>query len=409
MPIKIAFISSKAYQKYISSIAQNIADIQIDFYIYEQPEEAVTIIEQLNPCDALVVGGLLPYQYIEHLIEDLPMPCLNIAQDETSVSTTLLAILTKNNLQLQDISIDVVKKIFVTNILKDMQFTEDFPKILLSTTEDLYTKHLAHYMSGQSKLIVTSVHHLYERFLKDDIPVMTMLDSTSATIQKIESLKSTVLLQKSNAIRAAAGIVKCHADDFSLFLQLVQMIHANYKRREDGNYELYATSGTLQSFLADARLQELITLFTKPFSIGFGYGQTFVEAMKHAEEAIHFAKNNEIYLLNEKSELSGPYPEKNNVLQLKLTTEKLIRMSEKTKLSALNLSKIMTFISERPSHEFSAQDLADYLLVSRRTAERTIQKLVAHQYIKIISSEMTYQKGRPRAIYTFLEFSTLNS
>lgn len=402
MPTKIAFISSRAYQKYISSIAQNITDIQIDFYIYEQPKEAITLIEQLNPCDALVIGGLLPYQYIEHLVEDLPMPYLTIAQDETSVATTLLAILTKNNLQLRDISIDVVNKDFVTNILMDMRFDEVFPKILLSTADDLYTQHLNHFTSGKSKLIVTSVHHLYECFLKEGIPVMTMLDSTSATIQKIESLKSTVLLQKSNANRAAAGIVKCHAEDFPLFSQLVPMIHANYKRRENGIYELYATSGTLQSFLADLRLRELITLFTKPFSIGFGYGQTFVEAMKHAEEAIHFAKNNEIYLLNEKSELSGPYPEKNNVLQLKLTSEKLMTMSEKTKLSALNLSKITTFIAERPSHEFSAQDLADYLLVSRRTAERTIQKLLAHQYIKITTSEMTYQKGRPRAIYTFL-------
>lgn len=402
MPIKIAFISSKAYQKYISSITQNIVDIQIDFYIYEQPEEAITLIEQLNPCDALIIGGLLPYQYIEHLIKDLSIPYLTIAQDETSVATTLLAIVTKNNLHLQDISIDVVNKDFVTNILKDMQLDEAFPKILLSTEDDLYSQHLTHYKSDQSKLIVTSVHHLYERFLKEGIPAMTMLDSTSATIQKIEALKSTVLLQKSNASRAAAGIVTCHVEDFSLFLQLTKRIHANYKRREDGIYELYATYGALQNFLTDAKLQELITLFTKPFSIGFGYGQTFVEAMKHAEEAIHFAKNNEIYLLNEKSELSGPYPEKNNVLQLKLTSEKLITMSEKTKLSALNLSKIMTFISERPSHEFSAQDLADYLLVSRRTAERTIQKLLANQYIKIVSSEMTYQKGRPRAIYTFL-------
>lgn len=400
MHIKIAFICSKTYQKYISSIAQNIEDIQIDFYVYEQPEEAVAIVSQLNPCDALIIGGILPYLQIKHLLSDLPIPTLTIAQDETSVATTLLTVFSKNPIQFEHIAIDVVNKNFVINILNDMHYEGAIPAVFLSTDKDLYEQHIERFNKDSIHLIITSVHHIYERLSREGIPVMAMLDSTSATIQKIESLKNMVLLQKSDANRAAAGIVTCHSDDFSSFLHLTQLIHANYKLRENGIYELYATSGTLQKLLNNEQLAEKLSTFTKSFSIGFGYGQTFIEAMKHAEEAIQFAKDNEIYLLNEKSELSGPYPQKKTTLQLKLTTEKIINMAEKTKLSALNLSKIMTFVAERPSHEFTAQDLADYLLVSRRTAERTIQKLLTHQFVKIVSSEMTYQKGRPRAVYT---------
>lgn len=400
MPIKIAFISSKAYKNYISSITQNIEDIQLDFYIYEQPEESLNIVQNLKPCDALIIGGLLPFLHIEHLIPQLPMPCLNIGQDETSVATTLLTLLAKKSLELKDLSIDVIDKNFVTNILSDMSYSEIYPKILLSTDQDLYEQHLNLYNTNQVKLIITSVHHLYERFQRENIPVMTIIDSKTATIQKIENLKSAVLLKKSNENRATAGIIKCHDDDFEVFLHFADMIHANYKQISAGNYELYATSGALQSLLNDIHLEEKLKQFKKPFSIGFGYGQSFVEAMHHAKEAVQFAKENEIFLLNEQSELSGPYPQKNTTLKLKLTNDNIREMAEKTTLSALNLSKVMTFIAERQSHEFTAQDLADYLHVTRRTAERTIKKLLDHNYLTLVSSEMTYQKGRPRAVYT---------
>lgn len=399
MPIKIAFISSKAYKKYISSIAQNIDDVQLDFYIYEKPEESLEIIQNLKPCDALVVGGLLPYLHIEHIISQMSIPCLNIGQDETSVATTLLTLLAKKSLELKDLAIDVIDKNFVTNILSDMNFSDRYPHILLSTEENLYNQHLELFNSGEVKLIITSVHHLYERFKHEGIPVMTIIDSKTATIQKIEALKSTVLLKKSNANRATAGIIKCHEDDFDVFLEFTRMIHANYKNRFDGSYELYATSGTLQTLLGDLELENKLASFKHPFYMGFGYGQSFIEAMNHAEEALKFSKENEIFLLNELSELSGPYPQKNTTLKLKLTDEKIIEMADKTTLSALNLSKIMTFIAERQSHEFTAQDLSDYLHVTRRTAERTIKKLLDHDYLVMVSAEMTYQKGRPRAVY----------
>ncbi|CAM5625163.1 Helix-turn-helix type 11 domain-containing protein OS=Lysinibacillus sphaericus OX=1421 GN=LS41612_20925 PE=4 SV=1 [Lysinibacillus sphaericus] len=56
MPTKIAIICSKAFMKRILSIAQNIENIQLEFYLYNQPSEAPSLLKQIKPCDALLLG-----------------------------------------------------------------------------------------------------------------------------------------------------------------------------------------------------------------------------------------------------------------------------------------------------------------------------------------------------------------
>nr|WP_255551463.1 HTH domain-containing protein [Sporosarcina sp. E16_8] len=61
----------------------------------------------------------------------------------------------------------------------------------------------------------------------------------------------------------------------------------------------------------------------------------------------------------------------------------------------------MQYSRVRQTKQFTANDLALYLDVSRRTAERTLKKLVDYKYATIIGEEMTYRQGRPRALYEF--------
>lgn len=82
-------------------------------------------------------------------------------------------------------------------------------------------------------------------------------------------------------------------------------------------------------------------------------------------------------------------------------------MAKETKLSPLNISKIMAFSKARQSLQFTAHDLSEHLQVTRRTTERILKKLVEHNYAKIVGEEMTYQQGRPRSLYE-LNFSTYN-
>lgn len=403
MHIRVALISSQAYQKYISSIAQKIADIQLDFYVYKEPEEATQLLYELQPCDALIIGGFLPYLEVKTLLPSLKIPYTHFIQDEATISTTLLAAITKYHIALDQISIDVIEPKFVTSILEDIHQLETPPYIHDATQADVDQYHRRLYDDGRVKLIITSIHQLYEKLKVDGYPVMRMQESTSATLQKLEKMRDSVLLQKSNANRMTAGILEIHPEDEAAFIHFTQAIHANYTKQNAHRMELYTTIGHLEQLLHNEKqLKACLAYFKKPYQMGFGYGESISEALQHAQDALQFTKADEIYILDEHSHLLGPYPNYQTVLPLKLDTEKQKEMAERTKLSVLSLSKMSSFIEERHTKHFTAQDVADHLHVTRRTAERMIKKLLEHGYLAVTSSEMTYRKGRPRAVYTWI-------
>ena len=89
-------------------------------------------------------------------------------------------------------------------------------------------------------------------------------------------------------------------------------------------------------------------------------------------------------MLDSNKRLQGPFPHSNVAVEMKTTEPALVKMAEKTKLSPANISKLMQYSLDRQSKQFTANDLALYLDVSRRTAERTIKKLVDNKYATII-------------------------
>ncbi|MGG2114078.1 hypothetical protein ABFY60_27225 [Lysinibacillus pakistanensis] len=73
MSTKIAVICSKAFMNRITSIAQNIKNIQLEFYPYSHPEEAPILLKQIRPCDALLLGGTLPYLHVQSSLSEIPI------------------------------------------------------------------------------------------------------------------------------------------------------------------------------------------------------------------------------------------------------------------------------------------------------------------------------------------------
>jgi len=74
MSTKIAIICSQAFMKRIIRIAQNIDNIQLEFYLYSHPSEAPALMKQIKPCDALLFGGALPFLHAQSLLSELPIP-----------------------------------------------------------------------------------------------------------------------------------------------------------------------------------------------------------------------------------------------------------------------------------------------------------------------------------------------
>ncbi|PJO44583.1 hypothetical protein [Lysinibacillus xylanilyticus] len=406
MSTKIAVICSKAFMKRINSIAQNIENIQIDFYLYNQPTEAPVLLKEMKPCDALLFGGTLPYLHAQSALSELPIPWNYIKQDETAISTTLLSLIANHTVPLNRISIDVMDPAIVENVLTEIEYCGPKPYIqpisITKPTQSILQHHIVLWEANSVDFVITSIHSVFDELQALQIPAMRMLDATNSIVQCLEETKSQSLLTKSESVKAVVGLLEAPEDkpiDYNMLTQITAATHATYKEISPYSFELYTTAGHLQKALEKENLQNLLQQTDKPFKLAFGYGHSIFEANQNAKNALTFTKPFEIYILDEHKNLLGPFPKSEVKLALKTDDPYVLQMAKKTGLSPLNISKIIHFSRERQSAQFTSHNLSEYLQVTRRTTERIIKKLVDNGYAKVVGEEMTHQQGRPRTIY----------
>ncbi|MDM5231526.1 hypothetical protein [Lysinibacillus pakistanensis] len=406
MSTKIAVICSKAFMKRITSIAQNIKNIQLEFYPYSHPEEAPILLKQIRPCDALLLGGTLPYLHAQSSLSEIPIPWNYIKQDETAISTTLLSVMANHAISLRRISIDVMNPIFVENVLKDIEYSGPRPFIqqiaVTRPTQAILQHHIALWNAQSIDFVITSIHSVFDELQKRQIPAMRMIDATNSIVQYLEETRSQSLLTKSESVKAVVGILEMpenNSFDTYILSKITAATHSTYKQITANSFELYTTAGYLQNTLAKENLQSLMQQIEIPFKLAFGFGHSILEASQNANNALTFAKPCEIFILDEHKNLLGPFPKSEIKLALKTDNPYVLQMAKLTSLSPLNISKIIDFSRERQSAQFTAYNLSEYLQVTRRTTERIIKKLVDNGYAKVVGEEMTHQQGRPRTIY----------
>jgi predicted transcriptional regulator len=167
----------------------------------------------------------------------------------------------------------------------------------------------------------------------------------------------------------------------------------------------------LEVALKEQNLQKVLKLDGKinsSLKIGIGYGYTMNEAENHATEALYFTEKQTkdkttIFLLDEDKKLIGPLFENEKQYALKNENQDIQILADQLKMTAKNLIRFFDFVRTHQFRSFSAQELADYLAVSRRSAERLIKRFLEHQLLSITGEEQPYDHGRPRSLYNLSE------
>lgn len=408
MIIKIALVGSADFCRRTEQLVASRNDIHLDSYIYREPQEAERLIETLKPCDAILFSGSLPYLSAVKKIKHLSIPALYLKQDETAVAITLLDLAIQKQLHMSRLSIDVREKSSIEAVINELNKPVTTPfvhvlgdhQIIDASTE--FHKNL--FLQGKTDHAITSIHAVYEQLNALNIPAMKMIDPESSILTMIESAKQQAILQKSNSSQIAIGIVKLNMNSLEPFVvKIADIMQAKWNKQQN-EYTLFTTKGNIEFALNNSEFLSLFDSMSPEIDIAFGYGESTVDATENAKTALDFAEENEtpaFYIVDANKQLQGPFPESNGVVELKVYDRFLVEMVEKTKLSPANISKLLTFSQSRQAKQFTANDLALYLNVTRRTAERTLKKLVQFDYAQIVGEEMTYRQGRPRALYEF--------
>jgi hypothetical protein len=414
--VKIAIIGSADFCHRTEQLVTNRKDIELTSYLYNEPQEAPSLIRTLKPCDAILFSGSLPFFYSKKVLLDIPVPSLYLKQDETAVAITLLYLSVQKQLDLKRISIDVREKSHVNHVINDLNQLIELPFVHILQDEesvrDITTFHKQLSLLQKTDIAITSVHAVYEELQQQNIPSFKMIDPETSILRSIERIKQEAILQKSISAQIAVGLIKKTNKKANLepIIEKMTSIMQAYWSQHDGEYTLFTTMGNIESSLKNNAFLSLFQELEDMGKMSFGCGETIVDATENAHFALDLIDNKNVhsfYILDIDKSLHGPFPQSNAKIEMKLYEPALVEMAEKTKLSPANISKLLVFSQIRQSRQFTANDLALNFNVTRRTAERILQKLTQFNYVKIVGEEMTYKQGRPRALYEF-NFATYN-
>lgn len=412
MVTRIAVLGSYNFIERLKHLEVELPSIHMDYYMYKTPIDAIAIIPTIKPCDAIFFSGSLPYVYTKDAREQLPIPSHYLSQDETAIATTLLSIGFSSSIPVSKLSIDLIEPQSVQHVLEDIGQMDEYPFMMkIDPTFDLkevVAFHANLQRNGEVSLAITSIHAVYQHLRENNLSVIRMIDPKSSIIKGLEETKSMALLAKSQSAKIAVGFIQTNDDKLisdDTLKKISSSIQASFTKSEKDLYMLYSTQGDVQKAFVNNYIDTWFELSSSPLKIAFGFGKTVVEATKNAKDALTYTTENSAYVITDTKELLGPFPNNQKKVHLKTNEPKIAKLAKETTLSPANISKIMQFSRSRTSVEFTAYDLEVYLQVSRRTTERILKKLVDNDYARITGEEMTYQQGRPRAIYE-LNFPT---
>lgn len=424
----IAILGSLFFWNNIKQHLTLFPQVQFIHFPYTTPDQCIKLFDEAASCsDILLFAGSIPYYYCYEKIKASHTQATYIPFDELTLALSLLSLQHQEKVELSQLSIDVPKMNSLHQVMmeasipstdvyvKDYEWVYDQPeKITQLNVNDFVRYHKELYEAGKTTLALTSLHAVFVELQKLGIPSKYMVESKQTFIMTInsalEAYQHAMLTTSQIAVISICSNQKLLGDQ-QKFLAMLEKICKRFQARvtqaQQEPYLIISTRGVIEQ-LDPAYLRSLIEQsehqFETSFTIGIGYGYSLHEAEVHSSQALFFTSkwrdaSTIICLVDADNRLHEQLFENNNKIALSSHNKVILAMAEKVKMSAKNLNVMKQFITVTNNRPFSAAELAQYINLSRRSAERIINRLIEHDYFKLAGEEHPYHQGRPRKLY----------
>lgn len=427
MKVKVAVFGGEDIVNRINKQIEGQDDIIIIPFTYKKTEDTTQLIDTAFMCDIYLFAGALPYLYAKHKIDKKRLPAVQVIFDEYMILTNLYHMKEDYHRQLNRLSIDVLDKGYADNVLKELNidgkeiYTYSFGNDDHMAIDNIIAHHQRLWVEGKIDYVLTSSDEVEQRLLKVGIPTTSMIIPGINIDKAIEKAKSMSIFNQSKSAQIVAGLVRIknlHAvkekqGEFiaqELMLKLHQILlkfsrktNASVMLDQNNLFVLFGNKAVLDHITNHYRdfplLREIEATLQVPVDISFGLGLTVKQAEQNAKLALKICaetKGSKCYIVNERQDTIGPLGVKKF-----FDTSKLYQaLIHKARLNNELSYNFIDFITIRNNEPFSSNDIAVYYKVTKRSAERTIHKLLTNEVIRIAGEERPYLKGRPRKLFT---------
>ncbi len=395
-------------------------------FIYKKAMEAPHLVEKAFMCDVYLFLEALPYLYAQHKITKKRLPTIQVAFDEYMILTSFYHLKNVHQEALRRLSIDVVDSRHVSEVLSELNLSDEtiytvtYQQETTIDIDQIVTYHQKLWDAGKIDYVLTSLHEVKESLQAKGIPTYQMVVPKINIEKAIEECKSIATLNTSKSAQIVAGYVRIknretiaeqkgaeqlHELQLRLYQILLKFGHKTYASvltNNDNQYVIFGTRGVLDHITNHYRdfplLKEMESVLHTPIEIGFGLGLTARQAEDHAKLALDACSRDDIsscYIVNDRQETIGPL----GVRKHFDTSQLYQALIHKAKLNNELSYNFIDFVQLRNNEPFSSNDIANYYRVTKRSAERTVNKLLSGNVIKVVGKEKPYVKGRPRKLF----------
>lgn len=425
MKIHIALFGLEQSVNRMIQFAEGKGDIEIVPFVYRKAEEAKGLLSQAYMCDVFLFTGPLPYLYAKEDIEKKRLPAVHVSFDEFMVSTALFRLKNEDGRDLNRMSIDIMDEDTIGAVLTELEisdreiYTYGYGQEKAFDVNRLIDFHLTKWKEKKIDFVLTSIGQV-ERALRERGVQCQRMKIPKRNMEKaIDEAITKAKFKLTKSAQIAVGFVKIknfeqivsEKGDFygqerllklhQILLKHTHQTYASVFYNGNNQFVIFGTRGILDNITHHFRdfplVQEIESQLELPVKIGFGLGLTAKQAEHHAKVALRECEQiprSNCFIVNERNELIGPLGGMEKVAQ-----SQLYRSLRRAKFNQETAQKIAKFSMMRGYKPFAADDLAEYLNVTKRRGEQTIQKLLKNRIIEVSGKEKAHQVGRPRKIY----------
>ncbi|QRG68338.1 hypothetical protein [Brevibacillus choshinensis] len=329
------------------------------------------------------------------------------------------------------VSVDMIESegMYLQESLYELDIPEEDMHVLTYDenydAEKIIQFHLDLWKEGKTQGAFTTLFAVERALQKEGIPVyrvlMTKMEIRQAMKIVIEKAKSSyfkdtqigveiIELEQMDKIAERAK-TRFHLQHLELkirqiLLLLCEKLDGSLLANGNGRYQIFSTRGAIQREIEMLRntVQQLSLEADVPVAVGVGFGETAFSAENNARKAIQHAKERPefgivivqddgviIESVGETEQLSYSYRSSDRELLDKLN---------KANVSVKTYHKIEALIQRMGWSTFTTTDIASYLSMTVRNAQRIMGSLCEFGLAELKGEEQQAVRGRPKKMYT---------
>lgn len=421
--MKIGIIGPLDSSEKVADIMQkNFPELTPQIYEASKAEEAYLEIDKCErECEGLIFTGLGFYNAAIQK-RDITLSHTYVPFMTSSIMKALWELFNRYP-DCKFISMDVVEdKVEVEDILEEFNLGHVNIQVMeynhLIPENDYLDFHINAHKSQQDCVSITGFGWVNSQIKEQGYPCVRLYSTKSVIINTVNDL-----LHKINEVRIkhanlAVQILYTEGqENISQYrkLEISSAIQSNliaYLKEIQGSifslnwnrYLIFSTKGAVENNHNILRLKNILDYMKKEgikVYVGTGLGMTAYESESNADKALEAAINygDSSMFKVEENKLEGPILQEDELsYNFIIDNEEINRMAEKIDLSPIYIHKINSIKEIHNKDTFTSEELANYLDVSIRTANRIVKKILDSNCGKEVGLETNRTVGRPKKI-----------